>query len=189
MTFYDRYIRNNSPRKAAKRLAKWVQRLPSAMGGELSIATSELSLKHFKADGTVVDYGIVSRKRVTNAFVAFMVEALANGTAYSTFQNFKYHDSGTGNTAEANTQTALVTPWGGSRTTGTQVNGGSGTAVTYTSVATTAYNNTFAIVEHGLFQASTTGTMMDRSVFTAVNVVNGDSIQFTYVLTVNSEPN
>jgi hypothetical protein len=103
------------------------------------------------------------------------------------FQDYKYHDCGTGATAEANTQTALVTPYGGSRATGTQVAGGTATAPTYTSVGTVSFTGSLAIQEHGLFNAAASGTMMDRSLFTTVNVINGDSIQFTYVLTINAE--
>lgn len=179
-------------------MAQWFKKIPKRLGstkslwsGELAIGKAELSIVHIKADGTRIDHGIVCKKKVTGAFVTDIVNCLAVASPYNVsttaFQAYKYHDSGTGSTAEANTQTALVTPWGGSRTTGTQVAGGTATAPTYTSVATTAYNNTFAIVEHAVFNASSTGTMMDRSLFSAINVVNGDSIQFTYVLTINAE--
>jgi len=42
------------------------------------------------------------------------------------------------------------------------------------------------VTEHGLFNASSAGTLMDRTVFSAINVVNGDSIQFTYELTATA---
>ena len=158
--------------------------------GRLAIQKAQLSAVVIKADGTRKDLGVICKKKVTNAFVADIVAAMADSAGSSelaTFNDYKYHDSGTGTTAEANTQTALVTPWGGSRDTGTQVDGGSLGARTYASVATTTYNSTFAITEHAVFNASSTGTMLDRSVFSAINVENGDSIQFTYTLTINSE--
>jgi len=49
-------------------------------------------------------------------------------------------------------------------------------------VGTISYTTTKAITEHGLFNAATAGTLLDRTVFTVINVVSGDSIQFTYEL-------
>ena len=57
---------------------------------------------------------------------------------------------------------------------------------TYTSVATTTYNATKAITEHGLFNASSGVTLMDRSKFAAINVVDTNQIQWTYVLTLTA---
>jgi hypothetical protein len=54
----------------------------------------------------------------------------------------------------------------------------------YRTVGTVAFNNTFAITEWGLFSAASSGTMWDRRTFTVINVGNGDSIQFTYTLTL-----
>jgi hypothetical protein len=51
-------------------------------------------------------------------------------------------------------------------------------------VATFNFTSTLAITEWGLFSASTSGTLWDRRTFSAINVANGDSIQFTYTLTV-----
>lgn len=143
----------------------------------------KLYATHIRSDGTTEELGLVSTKKVTTAFANYLVDGLqANTTDVALF---KYHDSGTGTTAESNAQTGLITPTGIARVTGTQTEGSS--ANIYKSVATIAYNNTFAVTEHGLFSASTSGTLMDRSLFTAINVVNGDSIQFTYELTVNAE--
>ena len=44
----------------------------------------------------------------------------------------------------------------------------------------------FAITEWGRFSASAVGTMIDRRLFSAINVVSGDGIQFTYSLTFTS---
>lgn len=143
-----------------------------------------LSAKFIGKDGTVKDYGVVSRKKVTTAFANYVVDSLQDSET-SPLSNFKYHDSGTGTDAEANTDTGLGTACGEARDSGTQVEGAS--ANIYRSVATHTYSDTFAITEHGLFSASSSGTLMDRSVFSAINVVSGDSIQFTYELTVNAE--
>ena len=91
---------------------------------------------------------------------------------------------GTGDTVEANTQTTLVTEVE-SRTDGTGVEGA--TANIYRSVGTITATAARAVVEHGLFSAETAGTMMDRSLFSVVNLANGDSLQFTYEATFNAE--
>ena len=153
----------------------------ASMGGGLSI-------KHIRADGSIVDYGMVSRAKVTDEFVAFMTDQLQTET--SAFGDFKYHISGTGTTAESNDHTELVTPIGTARTTGTQTEGAS--AWIYRSVATIAYTSTSAVTEHAIFNeayvsAQTDGILMDRSLFSAVNVVNGESIQYTYELTNTAE--
>jgi len=58
--------------------------------------------------------------------------------------------------------------------------------VQYVSVGTISYTTTKAITEHGLFNTADSTVLMDRTVFSAINVVDGDSIQFTYTLTVTA---
>ena len=145
-----------------------------------------LSIKHNKLDGSIVDYGIVSRKKVTDEFVAYLAGIMK--TDAPTIGDFKYHISGTGDTAENKNQTELVTPIGTARTVGDQDN----STNTYISVATISYTDTLAVTEHAIFNtvytsAQTDGTLLDRSLFSAVNVVSGESIQFTYTLTINAE--
>jgi hypothetical protein len=47
-------------------------------------------------------------------------------------------------------------------------------------VGTVAETATIAVTESGLFNADTNGSLLCRQTFSAVNVVNGDSIQFTW---------
>lgn len=139
---------------------------------------AELEATILRPDGSRVALGVVSRRVVTDAGAAFIADAFRNLTE---LENLNFHDCGTGTTAEAASQTALVTPFGGSRVSGTQ----SGPAANqYRTVATIPFTSTLAITEHGVFSASSSGTLLDRSVFSAINVVNGDSIQFTYTLTI-----
>jgi hypothetical protein len=139
---------------------------------------AELEVTVIGKDGRRRGLGVVSRRVVTDAGAEFIAQAFRNLTE---LENLNYHDSGTGTTAEAASQTTLVTPTGIARVAGTQTGP---TAPQYRSVATIAYDDTFAITEHGLFSASTSGTLLDRSVFAAVNVVDGESNQFTYTLTI-----
>jgi hypothetical protein len=140
--------------------------------------TARLSARLIKADGSMIDYGVLGYKVVTTAFVNFMVDQLQAETAE--WGDFKFHDSGVGVTAENVTDTDIETTDAEARATGNQGEGAS--ANIYQSVGTISYTTTKAITEHGLFSIATGGTLMDRTVFSAINVVNGDSIQFTYEL-------
>lgn len=155
--------------------------VPLARAVGLMTAYGKLEAVLVKADGSKVNYGLLGYRVVTTAFVSFLVDQLQVDS--TEVGDFKYHDSGVGTTAEANGDTAIETTDGESRATGTQTESA---ATAYRSVGTISYTSTKAITEHGLFSQSTGGTLMDRTVFSAVNVVNGDSIQFTYTLTVSA---
>ena len=155
--------------------------LPVARFFGLMTAYGKLEAVLRRANGEVVNYGLLGYRVVTTAFVTFMVDQLQTET--SEWGDFKYHDSGVGTTAENVTDTAIETTDGESRATGTQTESA---ANAYRSVGTISYTTTKAITEHGLFSQSTGTTLLDRTVFSAVNVVNGDSIQFTYTLTVSA---
>lgn len=154
-------------------LFSWLTGTPVLLGS--------LKIKHIKASGEIIDYGVVGWRSVTTAFCEFMVDQLIAET--SVWGDFKFHDSGVGVTAENITDTDMETTDGEARVTGTQVES---TSVIYESVGTIAYTTTKAITEHGLFSIVTGGTLMDRTVFAAINVVNGDSIEHTYDLTVTA---
>lgn len=142
--------------------------------------TTTVSATVFRGNGAVEELGVVSRRVVTDAGVAAIANSFLN-----TFENenFNFHDSGTGVAAEAAANTALGTPAGPARVAGTQSSPAGGQ---YRTVATIAYTGALAITEHGIFSASSAGTLLDRSVFAAINVTNGDSIQFTYTITFSS---
>lgn len=140
-----------------------------------------LYITKISPDGSLVDYGLVSTKVVTDAGVIYLRTVLDATQAAGGV--FKFHGVGTGVTAEAAAQTALVTEVA-TRATGSQGMGGS--ANVYRTVGTVTLGGTFAITEHGIFSAVTLGTMLDRSVFAAINGISGDSIQFTYDLTLPS---
>jgi len=129
--------------------------------------------------GIVEDLGVVSTKMVTTAFVEALVDALQAPVA--AFSTYKYHDSGTGTTAAAIADTTLETPCAEARTTGTQTEGDD--AYVYKSAATHTYAGTFTITEHGLFNAASGPTLMDRSVFAGIPMTAPNQIRFTYTLT------
>jgi len=144
-----------------------------------------LSARVFRRDGSmfVEDKGLLSVRLVTTDFADYLVDALQD-SANGTMDAFSWHASGTDNTAESNTDSSLVTEVE-SRVDGSQVEG-SATNI-YQTVGTISYTASYTITEHGIFTASTGGTMMDRSVFSGISVTDGDSIEFTYELTVNAE--
>lgn len=142
-----------------------------------------------RANGHIEHLGLLSTKVVTDAGVAFLVDDWDNNVTDLTTMNF--HGCGTGATAEAVGDTALVTESttalnpDSTRATGTR---SQPAANQYRSVGTVTFDAAAAITEHGIFSQAATGggTLWDRSVFSAINVANGDSIQFTYTCTVSS---
>ena len=156
---------------------------------EIPTVVSSLSIRVRKADGRWVDYGTVCYRVVTDAGVAFMVDDMDSSATDITTLNF--HGVGTGVTAEAAAQTALVTESttvlnpDSTRATGTK---SQPSANILRSVGTLTFDGSAAITEHGIFSQAATGggTLLDRSLFAAINVAPADSIQFTYDLTFTS---
>lgn len=91
---------------------------------------------------------------------------------------------GIGTTTPAVTDTALQTESAPTTAGGRTVGSESRTTVTatndtYTVSGTVTAGSTLAITETGLFDNVTAGNMLLHAVFSAVNVVSGDSIAFT----------
>jgi hypothetical protein len=99
---------------------------------------------------------------------------------------------GTGTTAFNAADTTLETEKKADGTGASGVHAIASGSVTASSVTTTLTNDTaqfvgtvamtatLAVTESGLFNADTNGTLLARQTFSAVNVVSGDSIQFTW---------
>lgn len=94
----------------------------------------------------------------------------------------QYIHWGTGATAEAVGNTALATPSAEARVTGTM---SSPSASVYRVVGTLTSASTQTITEAAVFDATSAGVMMIRSLFTGIPLVSGDQIQFTFDLTVS----
>lgn len=156
----------------------------------LSMITSELRLKLFKADGRVIDYGRVSVRKFTTAGAGFLVDALQGSVEP---EIMKYHALGTGTTAEANTDAAMETEitathyTDSNRPAGSQEEGA--TANIYKTIATHTHATAGdAITEHGIVSTiSGAVVLLDRHVFAAVNLAVGDSLQSTYLFTISAE--
>lgn len=152
----------------------------------------QVSLTKLGADGRVIDYGLISLRVVTTAGVNAIVTNFNTASPSVSVFAFKFHGFGTGTTAEATGDTALVTELtteyatASTRPTGTQTTGA--TSNVYRTVATLSPggSGSLAITEHGIFHQAATGggTLLDRTVFSAVNLTRGsDSLQVTYDLT------
>lgn len=134
-------------------------------------------------------YGLVSTRVVTDVGVGFIVDAFQNLVE---LENMKFHGIGTGSTAEAAADTALVTELtteynpNSTRATGT-------TAETAANIFQTVATNTLdsgtpALREHGVFSAASAGVLLDRSVYASITLTgaNGDALQTDYRLTLTS---
>jgi hypothetical protein len=165
------------------------------LGHDLHLSTyAELYIRHFHATerdpftgemGWMENVGLVSRGKVTVEFRDFQVDQLQAET--SEWGDFKFHRPGTNAQAESNADTGLITD-AGLEATGTQVEGA--TADIYKSVATVTADATETWQEHSI--ASQTGagggSLMDRSLISpTVSVVNLDTVEFTYQITINAE--
>lgn len=165
----------------------------AVLGHDLHVSTyAELYVQHYHATepdpftgrvGWLENVGLVSRGKVTTAFRDFEIDNLV--TDSTTYGDFKYHEVGTSNQAEANTDTALITTSGIARATGTQVEAA---ADQYRSVATVTADTTETWQEHGIFNNTSGATLMDRSLISpTVSVVASDQVTFTYTITKTAE--
>lgn len=180
----------NAWRRANRRhLWRGLRRVAAARALRLPHFYGQVWLTLTRADGTIVPLGLASLRVVTTAGVNYIVDAFQNSVE---LENLKYHAIGTGTNAEASGDTALQTELttqynpDNTRATGTTTEGAS--ANIYRTVGTNTVDATVAITEHGILSQAATGggTLLDRSVFSAVNMVSGDSLQSTYDLTLSA---
>jgi hypothetical protein len=172
-----------------RNLMRGARKVALARTFRLNNLYGSLYLTHIRADGEVVELGLASMRVVTTAGVNFLVDAM-QGTVEP--EILKYHGIGTGNTAEAAGDTALVTESttalnpDSTRATGSLTEGAS--ANIFRTVGTLTADATIAAVEHGIFSQPSTGggTLLDRSVFSTVTLASGDSLQATYDLTFSA---
>lgn len=153
----------------------------------LNVLHSKVYLKVIRKGGEVIDLGCIGRHLITTAGKQYLAACMDNT---SEPEVLKYHGFGTGTGSAAIGDTTLGTELttqyatDNTRPTGSQAHSGA----TYTTVATLSPDTggTIAVTEWGLFSqaANSGGTLYDRQVFSAVNLVAGsDSLQTTYVLT------
>ena len=102
---------------------------------------------------------------------------------------FTYIAIGTGTTAASASDTALeseITTGGGERDSATASRTTTDvTNDTATLVLTYNFTSSFAVTEAGALNAASSGVLLNRQVFSAVNVANGDSLQVTIDIDVD----
>jgi hypothetical protein len=194
----DKIERFNPSSKLGRVVRLCLQHLPDDLALELMdrvqsavIMESALGIKVLRVNHqdrrlqAVEDWGIVSEKVVSRAGVNYLVDAF-QGTVSSTA--LKYHGMGTSSAAESTANTALTAEstaiTGNVRATGSLTEGS--TTNIFQTVGTLTCDTAVTIKEHGLFSTSGfgAGTLWDRSIFADVGLSSGDSIQFTYNLTI-----
>jgi len=149
---------------------------------------TNLKALHFNNDKVYGFYDL-GHGTVTNTGVSYLAQSWT-GTGFS-ISAFAWHDCGTASVAAAVTDIAIAHPASG---VSARINATTTSPVTaqVQSVATMTLTGNVAITEWGLFSASNTnpsataGTLWDHKVFGAINAVSGDSIQFTYNLSISS---
>lgn len=174
------FIRGQLAWWLAPRISRWL--------GIVTIV-GRLEVKLIRDNGEKIDYGVVGYRVITDVGVGFLVDDWDDDTTDITTMNF--HGCGTTGTAEDQTDTALaaesttVLNPDSTRATGTK---SQPAANQLQSVGTLTFDGSAAVVEHGLFNLSGTGTgvLWDRTVFSVINVANLDSIQFTYTATLTA---
>jgi hypothetical protein len=133
-----------------------------------------------------MSFGLASLRMVTDTGVAFIVDAFQN---ILELEIMKYHAIGTGGAAEAVGNTALTTECttaynpDNTRATGSLTEGAS--ANIFRTVGTNTVDAAVANTEHGILSQAAVGggVLLDRSLYSVVNLANGDSLQSTYDLT------
>lgn len=180
----DRNQENFQRSLAAQRAAEQARR-----GGAMA-AVGHLWLARIDRAGKQHDLGLASCRVVTTAGVNFIVDAF-QGLVEP--ENMKYHGVGTGGAAEAIGNTALTTELttqyqvASTRPTGS-LGELAGNANVFETTATITVSASVALTEHGIFSQAATGggVMLDRTLFAAVNLASGESLQAQYDFTISA---
>jgi hypothetical protein len=141
-------------------------------------ATGVLSVLLVGEDGSIKE-----TREFKNLVVSTGTAYIASRMKDTTATAMTHMELGTGTTAAANGDTTLGTLIASSRTALTTTTVSSNT-ITY--VATfNAGTGTGAVTEAGIFNASSSGTMLCRTVFPVVNKQSGDSMTVTWTVTIS----
>jgi hypothetical protein len=142
--------------------------------------TGKLDIVVYDADGNVKEQREVPNI-VTTAGKTFIAARIA-GTSAAVMG---WMEVGTGSTAAAVGDTALGAVVASSRTA-TSVSGGTPSSNTVVYATTfPAGTGTGALTEAGVFNASSSGTMLCRTVFSVINKGASDSMTITWTVTIN----
>lgn len=128
------------------------------------------------------DLGLQSVREVTAAAAKVIADAFCSSAGV--LDKFIYHASGSGSTAETDTETALSSE-SGTRAAGSQTHGA--TSNIFKTIATETAASAFTAIEHGIFDTTVSGNLLDRSlVGTPPTLITDDEVEWTYNLTINA---
>jgi hypothetical protein len=140
--------------------------------------TGDVKIDVIGADGAVKD-----SREIKNLVVTVGKNYIASRMKDATATAMTHMELGTGTTAAAVGDTTLQTAISGSRVTLTS------TTVTTNAVAYVASfpagTGTGAVTEAGVFNASSAGTLLCRTVFSVVNKGANDAMSITWTITVS----
>lgn len=147
-------------------------------------ATGVVNLKHYNAAGDLINEQTV-KNLVVNAGLAHIAGRMKDTSGGYTIPTQMTHMAlGSSSQTPAAGDTALVSQLGSRNTLTTAGGTVSGATVTYTA-SFPAGDATGAVVEAGIFTASTSGTMLCRTTFPVINKGAGDSLVVTWVVTIS----
>lgn len=138
--------------------------------------TGQVTFTHLDADGNVISESTVPNLVVTTG-LAHIASRVKDGTATV----MSHMALGSTSTTPTLADTALGAQLGRVALTATSV---TGNAITYTATFA-AGTATGAVVEAGIFNASSGGTMLCRTTFPVINKNSTDSLAVTWVVTVS----
>jgi len=150
-----------------------------------------LYLRKLCVNGDVIDFGLASMRVVTDNGAGFIVDAFQNLVE---LENMKFHGIGTGATAEAATETALVTELttqynpDNTRVTGS-LEEASQKVFRTVGTNTPDSGHPISLREHGILSQAATGggVLLDRTLYALITLDTvGDALQATYTFTINS---
>jgi hypothetical protein len=178
-------VRNGIVPKGVKKEDIWAA-LSATKPKNVAETFGFLTAKLQKADGSPgFEDRLVSVEEVTSAFAKKLVDAMVGSG--DIVNDFNQHKMGAGSTAETDTDTALVTAQAGAQaaTGGAAATHGASSNI-YRTVGTLTAGSAYGCREHGVFNASTGGVLLDRSVVTNIDLNTDDVVTWTYELTVNA---
>jgi len=145
-----------------------------------------IKIDHFDNSGKLIE-SVVTPNALTNVGFTEVAGLFCSDQAGS-YTAFDYIAVGTGTTAATATDTQLVTEEtqnGLTRAAGTgtlvQVNVADDTCQILKSFTV---SGSVVVTESGVFNDASTGTMLCRQTFSAINVADGDTLQITWKVTV-----
>lgn len=139
-------------------------------------ARGRLTIEQFDVDGNLLD-----SQSVTNVVVDDGLDYIASRMKDATATAMSHMAVGSGTTAAAAGDSTLGTELGRVALTSTTV---ASNAITYVGDFA-AGTGTGAVTEAGIFNASSSGTMLCRTVFSVVNKAAADTLKVTWTLTVS----